>query len=138
MVQIVCPMCGKFSSADFKTPDDGGEIYSVQVRGLGRGLGVRVEGTENILESGVSAVDVIKSRLLVMIKRFKDAGVISEDDLEEIFDLEIYEDVSSVIDDIESVVDWESDDGHLGDALKNGVDKLIREYTTLEIDKDEY
>ena len=138
MVQIVCPMCGKFSSANFKTPDDGGEVYAVYVKGLGRGKGVEVVNTENILQSGDLAVEAIKDRLLIMLKTFVNAEIISEDDMEDVFDLEIYEDVEEVIGDISDALGLEESwDEYLGQTLKNVVDRLIREFTLLVPEEDE-
>ena len=80
LTQLVCPMCGKFSSYDF-SPCEDRDIYAVEVKGLGRGKGVKVVDRYSILDPENEAVKKIGDRLLEL---FLDKGCIDPGDVYEI------------------------------------------------------
>ncbi len=87
MSQFECPMCGKFTSIKFYSPEDfDTEINIVQVRGLGRGKGVKVIERYSIFEGeNQELVDKIGERVAVLYDLFWDDEIV-DDDNEELLD----------------------------------------------------
>lgn len=80
ITQIVCPCCGKFAPMDFSFPEEA-DLYAVEVKGLGRGRGVKIIDRYSILEPGNTNAEEIGERLLELLGAFLTRDVISMDDL---------------------------------------------------------
>jgi hypothetical protein len=63
-------MCGKFCSYDNFSVSKDVDVVAVEVRGLGRGKGVKVEETYSILEHDNVNVRIIGVRLLELLEVF--------------------------------------------------------------------
>ena len=80
MTQLICPMCGKFSPYDF-SPCGDQDIYAIEVKGLGRGKGVKVVNKYSILDPRNEAVKNIGNRLLDLLL---ENGCLDPNDVREI------------------------------------------------------
>ena len=67
MVQLVCPLCGRFVSLDYFNPGSfDSDIFGVVTRGLGRGKGTMVVDRFSVLDVP-EIVTPIKNRCLHLI-----------------------------------------------------------------------
>ncbi len=70
LTQLVCPICGKFGSYDNFSVSKDVDVVAVEVRGLGRGKGVKVEETYSVLDPDNENVRIIGERLLELLEVF--------------------------------------------------------------------
>ena len=84
MPQLVCPMCGKFSGYDSFSPCEDSDIYAVEIKGLGRGKGVKVVGKYSILEPGNEVTINIGNRVLALLAILLEKGCIYPSEVYEI------------------------------------------------------
>ena len=67
--QLVCPVCGRFVSLKSFNPDNfDPDILAVNVKGRGRGKGVRVTEKYSIVQPGNPTIELIKNRMLVLLR----------------------------------------------------------------------
>lgn len=82
MTQLACPLCGRFVSLKYFNPSDfADDIYTVEVQGLGRGLGVEVTERYSILDPGDETVELIKERLLDLIELLLKSGCLKSEEV---------------------------------------------------------
>lgn len=68
MVQLVCPLCGKFSSLRYFDPSSfEHDILGVDTVGLGRGRGTRVVAKFSMLDDS-TLMSIIKERCLLLVR----------------------------------------------------------------------
>ena len=85
LTQIVCPMCGKFMSSTSPSLCDDRDICSVEVKGLGRGKGVEVLGTNSVFDEGYSEVaHMFAERVLTLLDLLLEKGYIEPDEVYEL------------------------------------------------------
>ena len=74
-------MCGKFCSFNSFNPFRGLDIYAVEVKGLGRGKGVKVVNRYSILKPENEVAAKIGNRLLELLTLFLEEGCLDPYDI---------------------------------------------------------
>ena len=73
MTHLKCPVCGRFVSlAHFNPSEFDMDVYAVEFRGLGRGRGFKKGEEYSVLDSESDTMELIKNRILVLLKLFMD------------------------------------------------------------------
>jgi len=82
--QFSCPLCGKFQSIRYFNPEEfDDDIQIVQVKGLGRGMGVKVVERRSLFEGdNPELVDKIGDRIAILYDLFWEEA----DDVDELLD----------------------------------------------------
>jgi len=124
MSQIICPLCGKFTSARLYDPEDFEEdIKRVQVRGLGRGKGTEREWSVSIFEDEDDPVFIkLRDRIVKLYSLFFD----DEDRSEEWNDL---------LDDINAALNPYYVDAF--DSLFDASEALLKQFNDYEEEDEE-
>jgi hypothetical protein len=137
MSQLLCPLCGRLVSLKYFDPsgfDD--DIYVVEVKGLGRGKGVKVVGKYSILGEDDETVRLIGERSLTLLKLLIEHGHLKPDGVTSRLDLQGLEVRDKLIEDLTKQVVGLKEEldryKHMYYERRELIEKLIEENVKLK------